>query len=172
MARDRSARVSPNGQQKKRVLVSPYSGLDPLLAFAVWGATYKCRFALQSAINKAAEFHVSVAKWMGRMPEAPVFHPTPEEWKKPMAYIRKIRPEAEPFGKIRIIVVKQLYSRLAAVLKPVSMRRLCCAGICKIIPPMTSSVPASTVSRTHNSVSVSIHLTGLSLNLIARRPIK
>lgn len=31
--------------------------------------------------------------------EAPVFHPSEEEWKRPIRYIQSIRPQAERAGK-------------------------------------------------------------------------
>lgn len=37
------------------------------------------------------------------LPEAPTYHPTEEEWKEPMDYIRKISPEASQFGLCKII---------------------------------------------------------------------
>jgi hypothetical protein len=37
---------------------------------------------------------------------APVFFPTSEEFQSPMAYIAKIRPQAEPFGMCKIVPPK------------------------------------------------------------------
>jgi hypothetical protein len=37
------------------------------------------------------------------VPEGPVFHPTKEEFRDPIAYIRLIRPEAERFGFCKIV---------------------------------------------------------------------
>jgi len=37
------------------------------------------------------------------VPEAPVFHPTEEEFANPLAYVARIRPLAEPYGICRIV---------------------------------------------------------------------
>lgn len=40
------------------------------------------------------------------IPSGPVFYPTEEEFKDPLEYIYKIRPEAEPFGICRVVPPK------------------------------------------------------------------
>ncbi|KAG5461093.1 MAG: jmjN domain-containing protein [Olpidium bornovanus] len=40
---------------------------------------------------------------MFNLPEAPVYHPTPDEFVDPLKYITKIRPEAEKVGICKIV---------------------------------------------------------------------
>ena len=40
------------------------------------------------------------------LPEAPVFHPTEEEFRQPLVYIGSIRKHAQPFGICRIVPPK------------------------------------------------------------------
>ncbi|CAI7740337.1 unnamed protein product, partial [Closterium sp. NIES-53] len=53
--------------------------------------------------------------WIRRIPECPVYYPTEDEFRDPLAYIEKIRPEASLHG------------------------------ICKIVPPVLPTVPAGHV---------------------------
>jgi jmjN domain len=44
------------------------------------------------------DFHQQQAAWMDRMPEAPTFFPTREQFEDPLAYIRSIQQEAAQYG--------------------------------------------------------------------------
>lgn len=44
------------------------------------------------------DFHEQQAAWMDRLPEAPTFRPTREQFQDPLAYIRSIQQEAAQFG--------------------------------------------------------------------------
>ncbi|KAI3694337.1 hypothetical protein L1987_77301 [Smallanthus sonchifolius] len=53
--------------------------------------------------------------WTDKMPECPVYFPSKEQFEDPLAYLQKIAPEAAPYG------------------------------ICKIVSPLSASVPAGMV---------------------------
>lgn len=43
---------------------------------------------------------------LNSIPEAPTFYPTEDEWREPMAYIRKIAPEGRKYGIVKLIPPK------------------------------------------------------------------
>ncbi|CAN8245793.1 unnamed protein product [Cochlearia groenlandica] len=65
--------------------------------------------------EKVENFETDNLKWTERVPECPVYRPTKDEFEDPLTYLQKIFPEASKYG------------------------------ICKIVSPLTASVPAGTV---------------------------
>ncbi|KAJ4728591.1 Lysine-specific demethylase [Melia azedarach] len=65
--------------------------------------------------RKVDKFDTDDLEWTGKIPECPVYHPTKEEFEDPLIYLQKIAPEASRYG------------------------------ICKIISPLSASVPAGIV---------------------------
>ncbi|WZZ73519.1 lysine-specific demethylase JMJ706 [Brassica napus] len=65
--------------------------------------------------EKVEKFDANDLKWTERLPECPVYRPTKDEFEDPLTYLQKIFPEASKYG------------------------------ICKIISPLTATVPAGAV---------------------------
>ncbi|KAH0642879.1 hypothetical protein KY289_033853 [Solanum tuberosum] len=65
--------------------------------------------------HKVAKFDTSNLDWIDKIPECPVYCPTKEEFEDPLVYLQKLAPEASKYG------------------------------ICKIVAPITASVPAGVV---------------------------
>ncbi|KAJ8538734.1 hypothetical protein K7X08_030030 [Anisodus acutangulus] len=65
--------------------------------------------------HKVAKFDMSDLEWTDKIPECPVYYPSKEEFEDPLVYLQKITPEASKYG------------------------------ICKIVSPITASVPAGVV---------------------------
>ncbi|KAJ9549610.1 hypothetical protein OSB04_022153 [Centaurea solstitialis] len=65
--------------------------------------------------QKVEKFETTDLDWTDKMPECPVYYPSKEEFEDPLAYLQKIAPEASRYG------------------------------ICKIVSPLSASVPAGMV---------------------------
>ncbi|XP_042025894.1 lysine-specific demethylase JMJ706-like [Salvia splendens] len=103
------------------------SGGDALRTSASYGVSLHNhadlpRFGNSSSIKedafskrKVAKFDISDLEWTKKVPECPVYRPTKEEFQNPLVYIQKIAPEASKYG------------------------------ICKIVSPVSASVPAGVV---------------------------
>ncbi|KAL0692894.1 hypothetical protein Bca4012_060074 [Brassica carinata] len=65
--------------------------------------------------EKVDKFETDDLKWTERVPECPVYRPTKDEFEDPLTYLQKIFPEASKYG------------------------------ICKIVSPLTATVPAGAV---------------------------
>ncbi|KAL0357399.1 UNVERIFIED_CONTAM: Lysine-specific demethylase [Sesamum calycinum] len=65
--------------------------------------------------RKVAKFDTSDLEWTDKIPECPVYSPTIEEFQDPLVYLQKIAPEASKYG------------------------------ICKIVSPLSATVPAGVV---------------------------
>lgn len=65
--------------------------------------------------HRVKKFDMSNLEWIDRVPDCPVFYPSKEEFEDPLIYLQKIAPNASKYG------------------------------ICKIISPISASVPAGVV---------------------------
>lgn len=103
------------------------SGGDALTASASCGIrlhsdadSFSCYAAGTNGKNyfpkrKVDKFNTNDLDWTDKIPECPVYHPTKDEFDDPLVYLEKIAPEASKYG------------------------------ICKIVSPITASVPAGVV---------------------------
>ncbi|VFR02149.1 unnamed protein product [Cuscuta campestris] len=64
---------------------------------------------------KVSKFETSNLDWIDTIPECPIYYPSKEEFEDPLVYLQKIAPEASKYG------------------------------ICKIVSPITASIPAGVV---------------------------
>ena len=55
--------------------------------------------------NDMCAFHTSQASWLGHVQDAPVFKPTSEQFKDPLAYIQSIQAEAAKYGEYHDVLV-------------------------------------------------------------------
>ncbi|XP_039122325.1 lysine-specific demethylase JMJ706-like isoform X1 [Dioscorea cayenensis subsp. rotundata] len=67
------------------------------------------------AKHKVEKFDMSNLEWIDKVPECPVYYPTKDEFEDPLTYVQKIAPVASKYG------------------------------ICKIISPISPSIPAGVV---------------------------
>ncbi|KAK9144262.1 hypothetical protein Sjap_004165 [Stephania japonica] len=67
------------------------------------------------AKRKVEKFDTDDLEWIDKVPECPIYYPTKEEFEDPLVYLQKISPEASKYG------------------------------ICKIVSPLSASVPAGVV---------------------------
>ncbi|XP_059641507.1 lysine-specific demethylase JMJ13-like isoform X2 [Cornus florida] len=65
--------------------------------------------------HTVTKFDTNDLEWIEKVPECPVYHPSKEEFEDPLVYLQKIAPEASRYG------------------------------ICKIVSPLSASVPAGIV---------------------------
>ncbi|XP_051114573.1 lysine-specific demethylase JMJ13 [Andrographis paniculata] len=65
--------------------------------------------------HKVAKFDMSDLEWTDKIPECPVYNPTLADFQDPLVYLQKIAPEASKYG------------------------------MCKVVSPVTASVPAGVV---------------------------
>ncbi|KAK1375008.1 Lysine-specific demethylase [Heracleum sosnowskyi] len=71
--------------------------------------------------QKVDKFHTADLEWIDKIEECPVYYPSKEDFEDPLVYLQKIAPEASKFG------------------------------ICKIVSPLTASVPAGLVLMKENA---------------------
>ena len=91
-------------------------------------------------------FHGNGGEWVYRVPDAPVFHPTEEEFKDPMRYIQSIQSEASRWGEfLQLCSGNILQVQFTPVEHTKEFRFLSFVGICKIVPPVTPATPAAMV---------------------------
>ena len=75
-------------------------------------------------------FHSNGGEWVYRVPDAPVFHPTEEEFKDPMRYIQSIQSEASRWGEF-LQLCSQLQVAAGAVCTTTAYSELLLPVLCR-----------------------------------------
>ncbi|XP_078437831.1 lysine-specific demethylase JMJ13-like [Wolffia australiana] len=116
LKRKRLERLKSNVERKNVSDMRTRSGGDGLKASASCGNSPHAAPAKDSFTKHNVEkLSISDLEWIDKIPECPVYAPSKEEFEDPLTYLQRIAPVASKFG------------------------------ICKIISPLSASVPAGMV---------------------------
>ncbi|RZS05988.1 hypothetical protein BHM03_00036570 [Ensete ventricosum] len=93
--------------------------------------------------HQVKKFDMSDLEWMDKIPECPVFSPSKEEFENPLDYLLRIAPVASRYEMICSMI--PLLSNYIPHLVSEGSPFVLIGCICKIISPISASVPAGVV---------------------------